>query len=125
MKQIIATDKAPKAVGAYSQAVMANGMLFISGQIPINPTTGEMVTGSIEEQARQSMNNIGGILEEAGMTWENVVKTTILLNDIADFAAVNKVYESFFSSEFPARACFEAGNLPKNAGVEIEAIAVK
>lgn len=125
MKQIISTDKAPKAVGAYSQGVLINGMLFTSGQIPLNPATGQLVDGDIVAQAKQSMNNVKAVVEAAGFTMADVVKVTILLADIADFAAVNEVYQSFFSSDFPARSTFAVRDLPKGAGVEIEAIAGK
>ncbi|MGI6751766.1 MAG: RidA family protein [Anaerovoracaceae bacterium] len=124
-KIIIETDKAPKAVGAYSQGVMANGILFISGQVPLDPDTGKMVEGSIGDKTRRAMDNIGGILEAGGMSWDNLVKVTILLKDIKDFAEVNKVYQNYFTKDFPARACYQAGNLPVNASIEIEAIAMK
>lgn len=124
MKKVIATETAPKAIGPYSQAIEANGMVFISGQIPIIPATGELAEG-IEEQARQSLTNIGEILKAAGLTYTDVVKTTVLLSDIKDFAAVNAVYGEFFTTDAPARACFQAAALPKGAMVEIEAIAVK
>ena len=123
MKKVIATDKAPAAVGAYSQAIQYNGLLFTSGQIPIDPATGNVLTGDIKEQAAQVMNNIGAILAEAGVDFSAVLKTTIFLNDINDFAAVNEVYQSYFSEAFPARSCFEVANLPKGVGLEIEAIA--
>ena len=125
MKKTISTEHAPKAVGAYSQGIEAGGLLFTSGQIPINPATGELLTGDIAEQARQSMNNVKAIVEAAGLTMNDVVKTTILLADIADFAVVNEVYQSFFSGEYPARSCFAVKALPKGAGIEIEAIAGK
>lgn len=125
MKKAIATDKAPAAVGAYSQGVMAEKFIFVSGQIPLDPVTGEMVKGPVGEQAERAMENIKGILEEAGCTMSDVVKTTILLADINDFAEVNGIYEAYFAAPFPARACFAAGALPKGAKVEIEAIAFK
>lgn len=124
MKKIIATDKAPKAVGPYSQAVEANGTLYLSGQLPINPATGEMPS-TIEEQSRQALENIGAVLKEAGMSFENVVKTTVLLQDIGDFAAMNGVYAQFFVKDMPARVCYEVAAIPKGAKVEIDAIAVK
>lgn len=125
MKQVIKTDKAPAAVGAYSQGIKWNGMLFTSGQIPINPQTGELVTGDIVAQAMQSMNNVKAVVEAAGLTMEDIIKTTILLSDIADFGAVNEVYQSFFHGDYPARSTFAVKDLPKGAGVEIEAIAGK
>lgn len=124
MKQIIATENAPKAVGPYSQAVEVNGTLYISGQIPVVPADGS-VPESIEAQTRQSLKNIGAILEKAGMTYTNVVKTTVLLDDISNFAAMNAVYSEFFTAEKPARACYQVAALPMGVKVEIEAIAVK
>lgn len=124
MKQIISTDKAPKAVGPYSQAVSVNGTLYISGQIPVVPEDGS-VPESIEAQTRQVLKNIGAILEKAEMTYSNVVKTTVLLDDIANFAAMNAVYAEFFTTEKPARACFQVAALPMGVKVEIEAIAVR
>ncbi|HIS23300.1 MAG TPA: RidA family protein [Candidatus Cryptobacteroides intestinipullorum] len=124
MKQIIATENAPKAVGPYSQAVEVNGTLYISGQIPVVPADGS-VPESIEAQTRQSLKNIGAILEKAGMTYSNVVKTTVLLDDISNFAAMNAVYSEFFTAEKPARACYQVAALPMGVKVEIEAIAVK
>ena len=124
MKQIIATEQAPKAVGPYSQAVSVNGTLYISGQIPVVPQDGS-VPESIEDQTRQALKNIGAILEKAEMSYSNVVKTTVLLDDIANFAAMNAVYAEFFTTEKPARACFQVAALPMGVKVEIEAIAVR
>ena len=124
MKQIIATENAPKAVGPYSQAVEVNGTLYISGQIPVVPADGS-VPEKIEDQTRQSLKNIGAILEAAGMTYDNVVKTTVLLDDIANFAAANAVYAEFFTGDKPARACFQVAALPMGVKIEIEAIAVR
>lgn len=124
MKKVVATSNAPAAVGPYSQAVEADGTLYISGQIPVVPSDGS-IPSSIEEQTRQSLKNIGAILTEAGMGYPDVVKTTVLLTDIADFDAMNKVYAEFFTSEKPARACYQVVALPKGVKVEIEAIAVK
>lgn len=123
MKKVIATPFAPKAVGPYSQAIEANGTLYISGQIPVVPEDGS-VPESIEEQSRQCLKNIGAILKEAGMGYDNVVKTTVLLADIADFSAMNAVYAEFFTGDKPARACFQVAALPMGVRVEIEAIAV-
>ena len=125
MKQIISTDKAPAAVGAYSQGININGMIFTSGQIPINPKTGQIVDGGVAAQAEQSMKNVKAIVEAGGLTMDDVVKVTILLADINDFTAVNDVYKSFFSGTYPARSCFAVKDLPKGVGVEIEAIASK
>lgn len=125
MKTILSTDAAPKAVGAYSQGIATGGFLFTSGQIPIDPETGVLLTGDITIQARQSMNNVKAIVEAGGMTMSDIVKVTILLADINDFTAVNEVYQGFFESAFPARSCFAVKDLPKGAGIEIEAIAYK
>ena len=123
MKTIIHTDNAPKAIGPYSQAVMAGGMLFVSGQIPINPQTGELSTANISEQTKLVMDNIGAILKAAGLSYENIVKTTCLLADINDFAAMNKVYAEYFPTNPPARSAFAVKDLPKGARLEIEVIA--
>ena len=124
MKKIIATNGAPAAIGPYSQAVELNGTLFISGQIPVNPATGEMPQG-IEAQTRQVLKNIGAILEADGLTYNDVVKTTVMIANMADFAAMNAVYAEFFTADKPARVCFQAAALPKNALVEIETVAGK
>lgn len=124
MKKIISTAGAPAAVGPYSQAVEVDGTLFVSGQIPVNPADGS-VPDSIEAQTRQALNNVGAILREAGMTYGNIVKTTVLLGDIADFSAMNGVYAEFFTEDKPARACFQVAALPMGVKVEIEAIAVR
>lgn len=125
MKQVIRTDKAPAAVGAYSQGILANGTLYTAGQIPIDPETGELVRGDIVDQAQQSMKNVKAIVEAAGFTMADVVKVTILLADIGDFGAVNEVYQGFFTGAYPARSCFAVRDLPKGVGVEIEAIATR
>ena len=124
MKKVIATQNAPKAVGPYSQAIEADGTLYVSGQIPVNPADGS-VPESIEDQSRQALKNVGAILAEAGMTYDNVVKTTVLLADIADFAVMNAVYAEFFTGDKPARACFQVAALPMGVKVEIEAVAVR
>ena len=124
MKRIIASPLAPKAVGPYSQAVENNGTLYISGQLPIDAAVGAMPE-SIEEQTRQSLTNIGHILSEAGYDYTDVVKVSVLLDDIADFAAMNGVYATFFTEQMPARVCYEVAKLPMGAKVEIDAIAVK
>lgn len=121
----IHTDNAPAAIGPYSQAIEAGGMVFASGQLPINPETGEFAEGGIKEQTRQSIMNAKAILEEAGLGLSNVVKTTVLLSEIADFGAMNEVYASFFSEPYPARSAFAVKDLPKGALVEIEMIAAK
>ncbi|MBR5454807.1 MAG: RidA family protein [Rikenellaceae bacterium] len=122
MKRIIASPAAPKAVGPYSQAVQCNGTLYISGQLPVDGATGAVAEG-IEAQTRQSLTNIGHILAEAGMGYGNVVKTTVLLADIADFAAMNAVYAEFFEGDKPARVCYQVAALPLGVKVEIDAIA--
>ncbi|MBO4570616.1 MAG: RidA family protein [Bacteroidales bacterium] len=124
MKKIIATPLAPKAVGPYSQAVELNGTLYISGQLPADPETGALAEG-IEAQTRRSLDNIGAILAEAGLTFSDVVKTTVLLDDIANFGAMNAVYAEYFPGDKPARACYQVAALPKGAMVEIEAVAGK
>ena len=124
MKKVIHTNNAPAAIGPYSQAIEANGMLFISGQIPVNPATGTVPDG-ITAQTEQVMKNIAAILEEAGYSFANVVKTTCLLSDIANFGAMNEVYAQYFPTEPPARAAFAVRDLPKGVMVEIETIAVK
>ena len=121
----ISTKNAPAAIGPYSQAIEAGGMVVASGQLPINPATGAFPEGGIKEQTRQSILNAEAILKEAGCSLANVVKTTVLLADIADFAAMNEVYASFFSEPFPARSAFAVRDLPKGALVEIEMIAAK
>ena len=121
----ISTNNAPAAIGPYSQAIEAGGLVFASVQLPINPSTGTFPEGGIKEQTRQSILNAQAILESAGCSLSNVVKTTVLLADIADFAAMNEVYASFFSEPFPARSAFAVRDLPKGALVEIEMIAAK
>lgn len=119
----VSTSKAPAAIGPYSQGIIANGMLFASGQIPIIPETGEIQEGDITAQAKQVMLNVGEILKEAGTTYENVVKTTCYLSDMEDFAAFNSVYEQYFTGK-PARSCVAVKQLPKNVLCEVEVIAV-
>ena len=124
MKKIIASPLAPKAVGPYSQAVEANGTLYISGQLPIDASTGKMAE-TIEEQTRQSLTNLSYIAKEAGYELSDAVKVTVLLDDIADFAAMNGVYAQFFTENMPARVCYELAKLPMGAKVEIDAILAK
>lgn len=123
MKKVISTTNAPAAIGPYSQAVEVNGLVFISGQLPIDPKTGEFPVGGIKEQTLQSFENIKGILAEVGLSTSNIVKTTVLLTDMADFAEMNEVYAAQFEGYFPARSAFAVKTLPKNALVEIEVIA--
>lgn len=125
MKKQIATAKAPAAIGPYSQAIEANGIVFVSGQLPINPETGEFAEGGVKELTRQSLTNMQNILSEAGLTMENVVKTTVFLADMADFADMNGVYAEFFPGTCPARSAVAVKTLPKGALVEIECIAVR
>ena len=125
MKKIINTPDAPKAIGPYSQAVEANGMLFISGQIPIDPATGKFVDGGITEQTSQVMKNIGAILNAAGLEFRDVVKSTCLLSDMDNFAAMNAVYGKYYPENPPARAAYAVVKLPLGALVEIETIAVR
>ncbi|MEI6890268.1 MAG: RidA family protein [Bacteroidales bacterium] len=125
MKRFISTPDAPKAIAAYSQAVETNGMLFISGQVPIDPSTGKMVEGGIEEQTRQVMKNIGAILNAAGYSFADVVKTTCLLSDMANYPALNSVYGTWFPGNAPARAAYAVTALPLGSLIEIETIASK
>ena len=125
MNQIIHTDKAPAAIGPYSQAVQAGNLLFVSGQIPIDPATGVFAGEDIATQTRQSLTNLKAIVEEAGYTLADVVKTTVLLADMGEFSAMNAVYAEFFPENCPARAAFAVKDLPRGALVEIEAIAGK
>ena len=125
MKKQISTTNAPAAIGPYSQAIEANGMVFVSGQLPVDPATGEFAEGGIKELTRQSLTNMKNILAEAGLTMDKVVKTTVFLADMADFAAMNEVYASFFEGVAPARSAVAVKTLPKGALVEIECIAVK
>lgn len=121
----INSPKAPAAIGPYSQAIEANGTVYVSGQLPIDPATGAFPEGGIKELTRQSLTNMQHILAEAGLTMQNVVKTTVLLADIADFGAMNEVYAEFFQAPFPARSAFAVKDLPKGARVEIECVAVR
>lgn len=124
MKKTVSTPNAPAAIGPYSQAVELNGTVYVSGQLPVNPATGTMPDG-IEAQTRQSLENIGAILKEAGLGFNDIVKTTVLMSDLSMFGAMNAVYAEFFPESKPARACFQVAALPKAALVEIEAVAGK
>ena len=124
MKKVISTSKAPAAIGPYSQAIEVGNLVFVSGQIPVDPATGK-VEDDVKAQARQSLTNLSNILEEAGLSMENIAKTTVFLADIADFVAVNEVYATFFSVAFPARSAVAVKDLPKGVKLEIEAIASK
>lgn len=125
MKKEIKTDNAPKAIGPYSQAIEANGMIFASGQIAIDPKTGELSTGTVEEQTRLVLQNLKAVLEAAGSSLDKAVKCTVFLQDMDDFNKMNGVYAEFFTPPYPARAAVQAARLPKDVKVEIEAIAIK
>ena len=124
MKKVISTDQAPAAIGPYSQAIEVNGMVYTSGVIPVVPATGEIPEGSVE-QAKQAFTNLSNLLQAAGTSMEQVVKTTIFIKEMNDFAAINEVYATFFTDAFPARSCVEVARLPKDVMLEIEAIALK
>ena len=122
-KAVIHTQAAPAAIGPYSQAIQAGNMLFASGQLGINPATGELASG-VEAQTHQAMRNVGEILKQADMAYDNIVKTTIFVTDLNDFATVNAIYQRYFEGNYPARSCVQVAALPKNAFVEIECIAI-
>lgn len=124
MKKVISSPKAPKAVGPYSQAILAGNTLYVSGQLPVDGATGK-VADDIQSQTTQSLKNTGYILEEAGFTFDDVVKSTVLLSDMGDFAAMNEIYAQFYSKDMPARVCYQVAKLPLGVKVEIETIAVK
>ncbi|MEE0799739.1 MAG: RidA family protein [Gemmiger sp.] len=124
-KSVVYTSAAPAAVGPYSQAIAAGDLIFLSGQLPLDPETGRFPSEDVAEQTAQSLQNIRAVLAQAGLTLDAVVKTTVLLQDIADFDAMNKVYASFFTTDCPARSAFQVAALPKGAKVEIEAVAVR
>lgn len=125
MKTVIQTPKAPAAIGPYSQAITVGDMIYTSGMIPIIPETGELETGDVKAQAKQAIGNLIALLDEAGSDADHVVKTTVFIKDMNDFAKVNEVYASFFTGDCPARSCVEVARLPKDVLIEIEAIAVK
>lgn len=123
MKKVISTEKAPAAIGPYSQATVVGEMVFTSGMIPINPATGELVTDSVEAQAEQAISNLKALLEASGSSMEKVVKTVVFISDMEDFAKINEVYAKFFVEPFPSRSCVQVARLPKDVAIEIEAIA--
>ena len=123
-KKIIATDKAPAAIGPYSQAIEAGGFVFASGQIPVDPSTGNIPDG-IEAQAKQALTNVRNLMEASGLSMDNIVKTSVFIKDMNDFAKVNEVYATFFESDFPARSCVEVARLPKDVLIEVEVIAAR
>lgn len=124
MKKVIATDRAPKAIGPYSQAIVANGLAFLSGQIPLDPATNQMVEGPIEVQTERVLENLKGLLEASGSSLDRVIKTTVFLKDMGEFAKMNEVYGRYFTADPPARATVEAARLPRDVKVEIECIAL-
>lgn len=124
MKKVIATDRAPKAIGPYSQAIVANGMAFLSGQIPLDPATNQMVEGPIEVQTERVLENLKGLLEACGSSLDRVIKTTVFLKDMGEFTKMNEVYGRYFTADPPARATVEAARLPRDVKVEIECIAL-
>ncbi len=125
MKKAIATENAPSAIGPYSQGIIVGNMVFVSGQLPIDPKTNSFASDEIKGQTKQSFENAKAILEKAGLSLENVVKTTVFLKNLEDFAQMNEVYSSYFNEPYPARSAFEVSRLPKDALVEIEMIAIK
>ena len=122
--KVISTEKAPQAIGPYSQGIIAGNMIYTSGQLGLDPSTGEIVNASIEDEARQSLENVKAVLEEAGASLKDVVKTTVFVKDLNEFAKINEVYSEFFSENKPARSCVEVARLPKDGNIEIEAIAI-
>ena len=124
MKKVIRTDKAPAAIGPYSQAIEVNQMVYTSGVIPVVPSTGEIPEG-VEAQARQALTNLANLLEAAGTSMENVIKTTVFIKEMNDFGKINEVYATYFTGDFPARSCVEVARLPKDVLLEIEAVALK
>ena len=125
MKNVVKTDKAPQAIGPYSQAIEVNGMIYTSGVVPIDPATGEVVEGDIKVQATRVFDSMKALLEAAGSSCEEVVKTTVFIKDMNDFAALNEIYAQYFPGAFPARSCVEVARLPKDVLIEMEAIALK
>jgi len=123
--EVVKTNKAPEAIGPYSQAIVTGSFVYTSGQIPIKPQTGEVVDGGIEEQAKQVLENLKNVLEAAGSSLNKVVKTTVFIKDMDSFAKVNEVYAKYFSEPYPARSCVEVSKLPKGVLIEIEAVAIK
>lgn len=125
MKEVIFTESAPAAIGPYSQAICIGELLYTSGQIPLDPATGKLVEGGIAEQSHQALKNLGSVLAAAGLGYENVVKTTVFLADMADFAEFNSIYAQYFTGDCPARSCVQVAALPAGAKVEVEAVAAK
>lgn len=125
MKKEISTKNAPAAIGPYSQAIEVNGMIYTSGMIPINPQTGELVTGGVEEQAEQAFGNLKALVEASGSSMDKVVKTVVFIQNMDDFARINAVYEKYFTEPYPARSCVEVARLPKDVALEVEAVTIK
>lgn len=125
MKTEISTKNAPAAIGPYSQAIEVNGMVYTSGMIPINPQTGELVTGTVEEQAEQAFSNLKALIEASGSSMDKVVKTVVFIKNMDDFAKINAIYEKYFTEPYPARSCVEVARLPKDVALEVEAITLK
>lgn len=125
MKTEISTKNAPAAIGPYSQAIEVNGMIYTSGMIPINPATGELVTGSVEDQAEQAFTNLKALIEAAGSSMDKVVKTVVFIKDMEDFAKINAIYEKYFVAPYPARSFVQVARLPKDVAIEVEAITIK
>lgn len=125
MKTEISTKNAPAAIGPYSQAIEANGMVYTSGMIPIDPQTGELVTGSVEQQAEQVFSNLRALIEASGSSMDKVVKTVVFIKNMDDFGAINAIYEKYFTEPYPARSCVEVARLPKDVALEAEAVALK
>lgn len=125
MKNVVKTDKAPQAIGPYSQAIEVNGIVYTSGVVPIDPATGNVVEGDIKVQATRVFDSMKALLEAAGSSCEDVVKTTVFIKDMNDFAALNDIYATYFTGDFPARSCVEVSRLPKDVLIEMEAIALK
>lgn len=125
MANVISTDKAPAAIGPYSQAIEVNGMIYTSGMIPIDPSTGELVTGSVEAQAEQAISNLEALLAASGSSIEKAVKTVVFISNMDDFGKINEVYTKHFKEPYPARSCVQVARLPKDVAIEIEAVAVK
>lgn len=121
--KVISTEKAPAAIGPYSQAIISGNLVYTSGQIPLKPVTGELVTETIEAQTRQVLENLSAVLEAAGTSLKNVIKTTVFIKDMKDFAVINRIYGEYFSVPFPARSCVEVAALPRDVKIEIEAVA--
>lgn len=122
MKKVISTDKAPAAIGPYSQAIEVNGILYTSGVIPIDPATGELVTGTAAQQAAQAFSNLKNLIEEAGASMDKVIKTTVFISDMEQFGAINEVYAKYFEEPYPARSCVQVARLPKDVAIEVESI---